>query len=94
MIKDGDTRFKCEPAINDKNNKKLMISSLQVKGTIDVIGSYNFFVPEMYKVFNNNKKGDFRRACDGFFSIGVGLQVIWTIFYVNIKRQAEKLHNK
>lgn len=44
-IKEGETKFKNEPAIYDKLNKKLLLSELEIDSIIDCVGSNHFYVP-------------------------------------------------
>ena len=68
MIKNGDTRFKNEPAISNKNNKSMLLTALyDIPGIIDSCSSYHSTVPDTYKFIN---EGDFLKALNGFYSIG------------------------
>ncbi|KAL4507228.1 hypothetical protein ABPG72_002021 [Tetrahymena utriculariae] len=80
-INEGETKFKNEPAIYDKLNKKLLLSELEVNSVIDCVGSNHFYVPLKYK------PQDFTVAFNGLSSIGGNLYTLWTLSWINLKRK-------
>ncbi|EAR99050.1 amidohydrolase family protein (macronuclear) [Tetrahymena thermophila SB210] len=87
-INEGETKFKNEPAIYDKLNKKLLLSELEVNSVIDCVGSNHFYVPLKYK------PPDFTVAFNGLNSIGGNLYTIWTLSWINLKRKFKEQINQ
>ncbi|KAL4460314.1 hypothetical protein ABPG74_000065 [Tetrahymena malaccensis] len=84
-INEGETKFKNEPAIYDKLNKKLLLSELEVNSVIDCVGSNHFYVPLKYK------PQDFTVAFNGLNSIGGNLYTLWTLSWINLKRKFKEI---
>ncbi|KAJ8545541.1 hypothetical protein K7X08_018124 [Anisodus acutangulus] len=73
-IPDGDTRFKCAPAIRDAANKEKLWDAL-LDGDIDMLSSdHSPTVPEM-KLLD---EGDFLKAWGGISSLQFVLPATWT----------------
>ncbi|KAK4347140.1 hypothetical protein RND71_033479 [Anisodus tanguticus] len=73
-IPDGDTRFKCAPAIRDAANKEKLWDAL-LDGDIDMLSSdHSPTVPEMILL----DEGDFLKAWGGISSLQFVLPATWT----------------
>lgn len=77
-----DIRFKSDPPIREKKNKKLLMYAAS-KQWVSSISSGHCFGSEQYKKTTN--KGDFRRAVSGLCSLGVHIPVFWTLEMMKIK---------
>lgn len=73
-IPENDTRFKSYPPIRNQANTNLLWDLLKMKG-IDAITSSHAAICSDYKLAN----GNFRKAVNGFPSIGFSLQAVWTM---------------
>ena len=83
-IKNGDTKFKADPPIRNKENRNLLQRALDLN-LIQIVSSCNSYSKEKYKIVKNN---DFNRAWNGLCDAGMNLVGLWTILY-----QTEKSKN-
>ena len=81
-IKNGETKFKANPPIRNKENRNLLLKAFQFD-FIDFITSSHNSCPFNFK---NSIEGDFSRAWNGFSSIKANLVALWTLLlkYENI----------
>jgi len=85
-VKKGETKYKAAPPLREKENRKLLVENLRLGG-VDIVSSYHFYVPPRYKAIDD---GNFRRAFNGFNSIGCNLQGLWTILQSYYLNRSEK----
>jgi dihydroorotase-like cyclic amidohydrolase len=86
-IKNGDTRFKNEPPIYDALNKKMLINAIHHQKNakiIELISSFHSAIPNEYKFYET--EGNFRKALNGFHSIGLQIQIVWNMLYLNARK--------
>ena len=76
-IKDGHCQYKCSPPIRDKENRQYLRAHM-IRNSVDLLGSAHIRVPFKYKIID---EGNFRRAFSGLSTVGVNLQIIWSIFH-------------
>lgn len=86
MVKKGETKYKASPPLREKENRRLLVEHLRLGG-IDIVSSYHFYVPPRYKAIED---GSFRRAFDGFNSIGCVLQALWTVLQNYYNKKSKK----
>lgn len=91
MIKPKQTKFKNSPPIRIKEERDLLIQGTKKDNLIDVVSSFHMSVPPEYKSIDD---GNFRRSFDGFSSIGLNLQVLWTKLFIREKRKNIKNNEK
>lgn len=82
-IKLGDTRFKSEPGITNDANRRMLCGALDIDTCIEIISSYHMSYNPSYKLIET---GNFFSAINGLYSIGPTLSVLWTKYWINIKR--------
>ena len=76
-ISEGDTRFKSSPPLRTRCNRKFLKQEVALR-ILDSIASYHMYVPVKYKAVDN---GNFKRAFNGFNSVGLNLLYPWTLAY-------------
>ena len=88
MVKRGETKYKAAPPLREKENRRLLLENMKLCG-IDVVSSYHFYVPPKYKTID---EGNFRRAFDGFNTIGFNLLALWTVLYNHFSKKSKKFN--
>lgn len=86
-IKEGQTQFKASPPIRIKRERDLFLEGIKQEGIIDVVSSYHFYVPWVYKDID---KGNFRKGFEGLNCAGLNLPVLWTQLFSKTQKSDSK----